>query len=146
MSKGWWLSRLYQRRSIEDLKARAAGQQRPSWGRGQQRMGRYWATCGQMEYCHMWSARTLGERPETRQREVGVLMLWLEHSGHSRCCVWWAGRGTKKTGGVQTQGGGELPELHQRELSSFCSSLSHPIVSYLHKVHNCPKHAFCVKR
>ena len=24
-------------------------------------------------------------------------MLWLEHSGHSRCCVWWVlGRGTKK--------------------------------------------------
>ena len=31
-------------------------------------------------------------------------MLWLEHSGHSRCCVWWVRERDQKTGGVQTEG------------------------------------------
>ena len=39
-----------------------------------------------------------------RDRDVGVLMLWLEHSGHSRCCVWWVRERDQKTGGVQTEG------------------------------------------
>ena len=39
-----------------------------------------------------------------QRQDVGVLMLWLEHSGHSRCCVWWVRERDQKTGGVQTEG------------------------------------------
>ena len=41
------------------------------------------------------------------------------------------GEGPKKLVESKHKEGVKLPELHHGELSSFCSSLSHPLVSYI---------------